>query len=110
MTVADNFPMITTASFTLSITNAAPRVVTVPGSFSLVHGGSLIIPLDSNFVDNDGDAITMIATYKTGGGAAVKIPNGIFTLPSPFKIGVTSTSVADTGVYTIKLIVSDPLQ
>jgi len=110
MMVSDNFPIITTASFTLSITNAIPRVVTVPGTVSLVHGDSLIIPLDPNFVDDDGDVMTMKATYKISGGAAVTIPNGIFTLPSPFKLGVTSTSIADTGVYTIRLTVSDPLQ
>lgn len=73
-----------TASFTLSVTNTVPRVVTVPGTVSLVHGGSLSIPLASNFFDDDGDAITMTATYKLSGGAAVKIPNGIFTLPSFF--------------------------
>ena len=110
MMVSDNFPIITTASFTLSITNAIPRVVTVPRTEYLVHGRSLIIPLDSNFFDDDGDVITMKATYKLNGGAAVTIPNGIFTLPSPYKIGVTSTSIADTGVYTIRLTLSDPLQ
>jgi hypothetical protein len=37
------------------------------------------------------------------------IPNGIFSVPSAFTIGVKSTSISDTGVYTITLDVSDPL-
>jgi hypothetical protein len=100
-----------TSSFTLSVTNAPPRVVTVPADVSLVHKSSSIsIPLASNFIDDDGDAITMKATYILNGGAAVTIPNGIFSITSAFTIGVTSTSIADTGEYTISLIVSDPLQ
>jgi hypothetical protein len=37
------------------------------------------------------------------------IPNGIFSVTSAFTIGVISTSIADTGVYTITLDVSDLL-
>jgi hypothetical protein len=107
MVVSDGFPMSVTTSFTLSITNAAPRVVTVPGDVSLVHKSSLTIPLTSNFIDDDGDAITMKATYILNGGAPVKIPSGIFSIPSAFTIGVISTSIADTGVYVITMVVSD---
>ena len=74
-----------------------------------MHGRSLNIPLASYFADDDEDIITMIATYKLSGGAAVTIPNGIFTMTSPFTIEVASTSITDTGVYTITLAVSDPL-
>ena len=94
LTVSDDFPSSITTSFKLSITNAVPRVVSVPADVELVHGKSLSIPLTSNFVDNDGDLITMAATYSLNGGAAVNIPSGIFTLPSPFIIGVASTSIA----------------
>jgi large repetitive protein len=107
MIVSDGFPKSVTTSFTLSITNAAPKVVTVPGDVSLVHGKSVTIPLASNFIDDDGDAITMTCTYTKSGGAAVKIPNGIFSVPSAFTIDVKSTSIADTGVYLITMIVSD---
>jgi hypothetical protein len=107
MTVSDDFPSSMTSSFTLSITNIAPKIVIVPRNASLMHGKSLSIPLASNFADDDGDAITMIATYTLSGGAAVKIPFGIFAVPSDFTIGVKSTSIADTGVYTITLAVSD---
>ena len=107
MIVSDDYPMSVTTSFTMSVTNVAPKVVTVPGDVSLVHGKSLTMPLASNFADDDGDAITMTCTYTKSGGAAVKIPNGIFSVPSPFTIDVKSTSFADTGVYVITMIVSD---
>ena len=63
MTVSDNFPSSVTTSFTLIVTNAAPKVDSVPGDVSLVHKSSLTIPLASKFIDDDGDAITMKATY-----------------------------------------------
>jgi hypothetical protein len=109
MIISDTFPASFTSTFTLSITNAIPRVATVPGAVSLVHGSSLSIPLTSNFVDDDGDPLTMAATYSLSGGAAVTLPSGIFTVPSAFTIYVASTSIADTGVYTMSLTVSDPL-
>jgi hypothetical protein len=94
ITVSDDFPSSITTSFKLSITNAVPRVATVPAAVSFVHGKSLSIDLSSNFVDDDGDLIKMAATYSLNGGAAVDIPSGIFTVPSPFIIGVASTSIA----------------
>ena len=107
MTVSDEFPSSMTESFTLSITNVAPKIVTVPGDISLVHGKSLTIALISNFADDDGDAITMTCSYTKSGGAAVTIPNGIFYFGSPFTIDIKSTSIADTGVYLITMVVSD---
>ena len=109
MTISDDFPASITSAFALSITNAVPRVATVPGDVSVVHGRSLSIPLTSNFVDDDGDPITMEASYSLNGGAAVTIPGGIFTVPSAFTILVTSTLIADTGVYTISLTISDTI-
>jgi hypothetical protein len=99
--------MSVTTSFTLSITNTAPKVVTVPGDVSLVHKSSLTIPLSSNFIDDDGDPITLSCTCTKSGGAAVTIPNGIFYFGSPFTIDIKSTSIADTGVYLITMVVSD---
>ena len=93
MKVSDNFTSSFISNFTLSITNTVPRVATVPEAVSFVHGKSLSIPLASNFVDDDGDLITLTATYSLNGGAAVKIPSGMFTLPSAFTILVTSTSI-----------------
>jgi hypothetical protein len=110
VTVSDDFPSSVTASFTLSITNAAPKVVSVPKDESVVHGSSLIINLASNFADDDGDDITMTATYTRIEGATLTIPNGLFTVvSSPLTIIVSSTSIADTGVYTITLTILDPL-
>jgi hypothetical protein len=51
----------------------------------------------------------MAATYSLNGGANVAIPGGIFTVPSDFTLDVKSTSIANTGVYTITLTVKDPL-
>ena len=93
MTVSDDFPSSFVTSFKLSITNSAPKVAIVPAAVSLVHGKSKSIPLASNFVDDDGDLLTMTATYSLNGGAAVTIPSGIFTVISPFTIDVTSTSI-----------------
>ena len=94
MKVSDNFTSSLTSTFTLRITNAVPRVATVPPAVSVVHGKTLSIPLASNFVDDDGDPITLTATYSLNGGAKVKIPSGIFTVPSAFTLFVNSTSIS----------------
>jgi hypothetical protein len=57
-------------TFTLIVTNVAPKVVIAPLDVSLVHGTSLTIPLDSHFADDDGDVITMTAKYTLNGGPA----------------------------------------
>jgi hypothetical protein len=93
MKVSDNFTSSLTSTFIIRITNAVPRVATVPAAVSVVHGKSLSIPLASNFIDDDRDLIILTATYSLNGGAAVKIPSGIFTVPSAFTILVTSTSI-----------------
>ena len=107
--VSDQLPSSVSTSFTLSITNAAPRVISVPPSLTMKHATSLSIPLSSYFIDDDGDPITMEATYSLNGVAAVAIPGGIFSVPSPFTLDVTSNSIANTGVYTIRLTVKDQL-
>jgi len=93
MKVSDNFTSSFTSTFTLRIKNAVPRVATVLAAVSVVHGKSLSIPLASNFVDDDGDPITLTATYSLNGGATVKIPSGMFTLPSAFTLLVKSISI-----------------
>ena len=72
-----------------------------------MHRSNLTIPLLSNFVDYDGDALTMTATYTLNGGSALPIPGGIFNKPAPFKIDVTSAGLSDVGTYTISVIMSD---
>ena len=109
VTISDDFPASFTSTFTLSITNAVPRVATVPEDVSLVHGSSLSIPLTSNFVDDDGDPLTMEATYSLNGGAAVSISGGIFALLPPFTIVAASQGLVDVGAYTISVSVSDSL-
>jgi hypothetical protein len=75
-----------------------------------VHKQSKSINLASCFADEEGDPLTMTATYSSNGASAMPIPGGIFTKPADFQIDVASTSIEDTGVYTITLIVSDLLQ
>jgi len=91
--VSDNFTSSFTSTFLVRVTNEVPRVATVPADVSVVHGKVLSIPLASNFFDDDGDPITLAATYSLNGETAVKIPSGIFTLPSAFTLLVTSTSI-----------------
>ncbi len=93
----------------MTVTNAAPRVVSIPPNLSMIHGSLLSIPLASYFTDDDGDLITMTATSSFNGGAAVALPSGILTMPSALTIDVISTSISDTGTYTIMLTVKDAL-
>jgi hypothetical protein len=106
VTISDDFPLIVTSSFKLSVTNAAPKVLIVPNDVSLKHGLSLNIPLASNFIDDDGDTITMTASYSRIAGTGATIPNELFTVISSTKsIGVSSKSITDTGVYNIILTI-----
>jgi hypothetical protein len=102
MTISDDFPSNMTTSFTVNVINASPKVVTAPGAIFLVHGRSLSIPLASNFADDDGDSLTMKATFT---GPSGPIPYGLFTVPSPFTIFVSSKSITDTGMYTVTLTI-----
>jgi hypothetical protein len=68
---------------------------------------SLWMDLSSYFVDDDGDQLTMIATYSKNGNSPESIPGGIFYSPTDFVIDVISSSIIDTGIYTINLEVSD---
>ncbi len=69
---------------------------------------SLNIPCSGNFIDDDNDPITYVASYSFNGGAAVTIPSGIFSLvQSPCQVNVASTSTNDLGTYTISLTASD---
>ena len=72
-----------------------------------MHGSNLTIPLLLNFVDSDGDALTMTAMYTLNGGSPLPIPGGIFSKPAPFRINVTSVGSSDVGIYTISVIMSD---
>ena len=63
--------------------------------------------LTSFFIDDDGDAMTLTATYSFNGGAATAIPGGIFTKQSLFMIEVNPKSPANVGTYMISLTVSD---
>ena len=68
-----------TQTFTVTVTNAAPRVSSPLHSQSIVHGSTLSMPLAEYFVDDDGDAITMTATYSLNSGPAQPIPGGLFS-------------------------------
>jgi hypothetical protein len=65
------------------------------------------MPLAGCFIDDDGDTMSMTATYSLNGGAAKTIPGGLFTMPTPFTIKATSAGLVDVGLYTISVVVSD---
>lgn len=58
-------------------------------------------------MDDDGDPLTIQATYSLSGGSSTAIPSGIFTQPSDDVLLVDSTSISDIGTYTINLIIAD---
>jgi hypothetical protein len=70
------------ASFTLDVTNASPHESKTP--IAVTAPQKILTPMDltSYFVDDDGDPMTLTATYSINGGAAMVIPGGIFTKPS----------------------------
>ena len=73
----------------------------------MIHGKSMLIPLAGYFIDDEGDALTMTATYSQNGGKGQSIPGGLFTKTSPLTIKATSTKISDVGIYTISVIISD---
>jgi PKD repeat protein len=70
LTVSDPLPASLTQTFKVTVTNAAPKVASSPLSHSLVHGTTLSMPLAEYFIDDDGDTMTMTATYTLNGGSA----------------------------------------
>jgi hypothetical protein len=72
--VSDLLPSSVTQTFTVTVTNATPRVTSTPLLSQIVHGKSISIPLAGCFIDDDGDIMTMTATYSLNGGAAQPIP------------------------------------
>jgi hypothetical protein len=69
LNVSDSAKYIT-SSFELTVNNTTPKLKNdPPPSPSFVHGGYISMPLSEYFVDDDGDQMTMTATYtKNAGG------------------------------------------
>ena len=65
------------------------------------------MPLAGYFIDDDGDTLTMTATYSLNDGSALPITVGLFSKPSHFTIDVTSAGLRDVGTYIISVIISD---
>ena len=65
------------------------------------------INLTSNFIDDDGDSLTLSGKVSYNGGSSVALPNGIFSMQDAFTILATSTSIVDIGDYYIEITVSD---
>jgi hypothetical protein len=63
--------------------------------------------LSSYFIDDDGDQMTLSATYSFNGGAPTPITGGIFTKPGQFIIRANPTGTSNVGTYTISLTISD---
>jgi hypothetical protein len=91
LSISDSL-LTTTSSYTLTITNVAPRLVTTLLDVTAPQNLNTAIDLSNSFADDDGDAITMSVTYSFNGGAATSIPGGIFSILSPFVINVNPTS------------------
>jgi hypothetical protein len=79
LSISDPEPKTITSSFTVEVLNTAPRIISSPPNLSMVHGKSLSIPLTGLFIDDDGDALTLSATYCLSGGTPATIPDGIFS-------------------------------
>jgi hypothetical protein len=79
--LSDAEPKTLTSSFTVEILNTPPKVVQSPPNISMIHGKTLTlsIPLTGYFVDDDGDLLTVEATYSLAGAPSLPIPGGIFT-------------------------------
>jgi hypothetical protein len=91
----------------VSITNESPVQLSQPPNLSLGHSKSLEILLLPHFTDNDGDVWSISATYSLNGGSEIGIPDGIFSWSAPGTLNVASDTMADVGLYTINLKVSD---
>ena len=65
----------------MTVTNAPPIVIVQPPNHSIVHGKSISMNLTEYVKDEDGDTLTMTATFKLDGGTVQPIPiaGGIFT-------------------------------
>ena len=96
-----------TETFIVNVTNSAPRISNPLPSYSIVHGKSISMPLAGYFIDDDGDTLTMTATYSLNGASALPITVGLFSKPSHFTIDVTSAGLRDVGTYIISVIISD---
>jgi len=81
VTVSDS-KLAVSASFTLDVTNASPREISTPLAVTAPQNKVTSVDLYSKFIDDDGDPMTLTATYSFNGGAATPIPGGIFTKPS----------------------------
>jgi hypothetical protein len=107
LTVSDVLLATLTQTFKVTVTNAAPKITSSLPNPSIVHGKSISMPLAGYFIDDDGDTMTMTATYSLNGGIAQPMPGGLFTYPTPFTICATSIGLIDVGTYTISVIISD---
>ena len=67
------------ASFTLDVTNASPHEISTPLAVTAPQNKVTSVDLSTYFKDDDGDQMTLTATYSFNGGAATPIPGGIFT-------------------------------
>ncbi len=102
-------------TFTLTIKYNGPYLIaTDPPNTSIKHFEAKTYALASYFTEDNGDPLTMSATYSFNGGPATNIPSGIFAQPSgifaqpsDFEIIVTSTSIMDVGTYVFTLTVKD---
>jgi hypothetical protein len=73
LSVSDGSGLSVTSSFELTVTNTVPRFTDIkdpPPSHSIIHGESLSMNLVDYFIDDDGDTLTMTASYTKNAGDA----------------------------------------
>jgi hypothetical protein len=109
LTVSDPLPASVTQTFTITVTNTAPRLLSAPPSPSMGHRNSISMPLSAYFIDDDSDPISLTANYSLNGGNPRSIPGGIFKFLSPLTLVATSVGQVDVGLYTISVSASDSL-
>jgi hypothetical protein len=80
--VVSDSKLSVTESFTLDVTNASPREISTPLAVTAPQNKLTSMDLSIYFIDDDGDPMTLAATYSFNGGPATPIPGGIFTKSS----------------------------
>jgi hypothetical protein len=108
LSVSDSLATVTT-SYTLSITNASPRLISTPLAVNAPLNSITFIDLSTNFKDDDNDTMTLTAIYSFNGGSSVTLPSGIMTLPNWSTVAIAPTQMIEMGIYLITVTVSDSL-
>ena len=105
VTATDPGGLSAETSFDVTVENAAPMLVTEIPNQTMTVVEPLMIPIDGNFMDPDGDALTYMATSSNEEAATVTVESdGTQDHPGTYLM-ITAVKV---GMTTITLTASDP--